>query len=175
MLLDILKACTELEFLHFASFRTIHEDCSLTHAVYVPKLSRLSLHRCDSATILSHIITLKTSTVDVVMNAPKARRWLVGSHILTALPRSLSNVRALEDTAHLILEEDETRGGLRLWLLLPRPKIALLLVVSGHPSLKRSFRSISTITDDPYILRSDPKLHLFMFLVRSNSLSCSAP
>lgn len=149
--LETIKTSKELAYLHLASFHSIREDCPSTYAVCIPKLCRLSLRACDAATILSHIITPKTSTIDIVMDSPKVRKHHRGSHILTALPQSLTNICALEGTAKLILEEDESRGGLRLGLLPLHSKTSSLLVTNGHHSLERFIlRSLGAIAANPY-------------------------
>jgi len=151
-LLEIIRASTELEFLHFVSLHSICEGCPSTHAIHIPKLRRLSLRACDSATILSHITTPRASTIDVVMpNSPKVRRQLGGSHILTALPRSLTDIRIPEGTVKLILIEDETRGEFRLGLAPLHSKMVPLVVTNGHRPLERFIlRSLGAIAADPY-------------------------
>jgi len=151
-LLEIIRSSTELEFLHFVSLHSICEDCPSTYAIHAPKLRRLYLRACDSAKILSHITTPKTSTVDVLMpNSPKVRRQLGGSHILTALPRSLTNACTPEGTAKLILIEDGTRGEFRLGLSSLHSKTVPVVVTNGHPPLERFIlRSLSAIAADPH-------------------------
>ena len=118
VILDTIKSFPELEYLRLASFLPVIEDCPPTSSVEMPNLLRFSLRRCDSAIILSHVITPKTSFIDVVMNPRRTRILPTHTHILAAFPHLLTNIRALEETTKLILEEDERSGGFSLSLSL---------------------------------------------------------
>lgn len=150
-LLKTIESSTELEILRFVSLHPVHKDCPSTYAIHVPKLRRFCLRACDSAMILSHITTPKTSTINVVMNSSKARGCPSGSHILVALPRSLTNMRALESADRLVMIENEMRGEFRLGLSSLRSETALLVVTNGRRSLERFIlRSLRAIAVDPY-------------------------
>lgn len=149
-ILDIMKSCAGLEHLHLTSFRSVNNDCSPTVAVQMPNLIRASLRDCDSATILSHIVTPTTAFIKITVNH-RTRRKLAHTHILTAFPDSPTNVRALGETTELILEEDVNHGEFGLGLSpLRSPTPSLVIMSRSSPSEKFIPRSLSAIAAHPY-------------------------
>ena len=164
VILDIMKSCPRLEYLHLASFFSINEDCPSTSVVRMSNLLRLSLRRCDSASILSHIITPKTSFIDVVMNHRRTRRPFAHAHILTAFPDVPNNIHALEETTKLILEEDKSNGEFSLGLSPFYSRISSLVIINrSPPSDKFIPRSLSAIGVHPYFCA-----------IKSFTFSCSS-
>lgn len=151
VILEIIKSCPVLEFLRLASFFPINEDCPPTSRTEMPNLLRLSLRRCDSATILSHVVTPKTSFIDVVMNPRRTRPSPTHAHILTAFPHLPTNIRALEETTRLVLEDDESNGGFTLDLSPLCSRSPSLVIINRSPSSKKFIpRSLSAIAAHPY-------------------------
>ena len=151
VILNIIISCPELVYLRLASFLLINEDCTPTASVRMPNLLRLSLRRCDSATILSHVVTPKTSSIDVVMNPRRTRPSLTHTHILTAFPHLPTNIHALEETTNLTLEEDESDGGFRLGLSPLSSRTSPLIIINRSPPSKKFIpRSLSAIAAHSY-------------------------
>ena len=164
MILDVMKSCSGLEYLHLASFFSINEDCPSTSAVRMSNLLVLSLQRCDSASILSHIITPKTSFIDVVMNHRRTHRPFAHPHILTAFPDSPTNIHALEETTKLVLEADESNGEFSLSLSPFYSRISSLVITTRSPPSEKFIpRSLSAIAVHPYFC-----------VIQSFTFSCSS-
>ena len=150
-ILEIILSCACLERLSLISFHSVNRDCSPTSVVHMPNLLRVSLRDCDSATILSHIITPTTSFIDVVMSPRRARRSPAHTHILTAFPHFPANVRALKETTKLILEEDENRREFSLGLGPLRSRSSSLVITNRCPSSEKFIpRSLGAIAAHPY-------------------------
>ena len=151
LILNFIVSCPELEYLRLASFLLINEDCASTSSVRMPNLLRLSLRRCDSAIILSHFVTPKTSSIDIVMNPRRTHSSLAHPHILTAFPHLPTNIHALEETTKLTLEEDEIKGGFCLSLSPLSSRTPPLVIINRSPTSKRFIpRSLSAIAVHSY-------------------------
>jgi len=150
-LLDIVKNSQELESLSLTSFLFIREDS--TCVVHPPKLLRLSLRECDSATILSRLVAPKTAVINITLKDRRVRGYppLHGVHILGALPPSLSSIRALEETTKLIFEEDEKGHYFGLGLASFRSRGSIVAIRIRSSSRERFIRaSLRAISDHPY-------------------------
>jgi len=164
VILNTIKSFPELENLRLTSFLSIIEDCPQTSSVEMPNLLRFSLRRCDSAIILSHVVTPKTSFIDVVMSPRRTRILPTHTHILAAFPHLPTNIRALEETTKLILEEDESNGGFSLGLSPMRSRTSSLVIVNRSPSSDRFIpKSLSAIA-----------AHSYFGAIQSFTLSCSS-
>ena len=150
-ILGIINSCVGLERLSLVSFYAINKDCPPTSAIRMPNLLRVSLRDCDSATVLSYIITPTTSVIDVVMNPRSMRRSPAHAHILVAFPHSPANTCALKESTKLILEEDENRHEFSLGLGPLRSKTSSLVITNRCPPSERFIpRTLSAIAAHPY-------------------------
>lgn len=150
-ILNIIKSCEGLERLSLTSFRSVKRDCPPTSAVQMPRLFRISLRDCDSATILSHIATPATSFVDVVMDSRRTRRSPPHTHILTAFPHFPTNTHALKVITRLILEEDEDRHELSLGLGPFHSRSSSLVIRNRCPSSEKFIpKSLDAIAAHPH-------------------------
>ena len=166
-LLDIVKNSQGLESLSLTSFLFIKEGRQPTCVVHPPRLRRLFLRDCDSATILSRLEMPKVAVINIVLKDRRVRGYhpLHGAHILCALPHLLSSVCALKETTNLILEEDEEGRYFGLGLSPFRSPGSSVVVKNRSFSLEkfiqRSLRAISC--------------HSYFELIESFTFSCSSP
>lgn len=166
-LLDIMKNSQRLELLSLASLFVVKEDCPSTCVVHLPRLRRLSLRECDSSPILSRLVTPKTTQIKITLKSRGIRRYpsLHGVNILSALPASLSSIRALEQTTSLILEEDEGERYFGLGFAPFGSRDSLVVIksrlFSREKFIRRSLRAISN--------------HSYFDIIESFTFSYSSP
>ena len=84
------------------------------------------------------------------MNHLRTRRSFAHAHILSAFPHFPTNIRALEETTELILEEDEDHARFSLGLSLLRWETPSLIITNCSTSEKFIPRSLSPIDAHSY-------------------------
>ena len=113
-LIDIMSRSPGLKQIKMSGFLSLDHDSPPSSLVCLPNLRKLTMHDCDSVTVLSHMIIPGAANIKIIINHRRMRTAMhlpsCNCHILSSVPENMSTLGFLTESAMFVLRQNREAG-----------------------------------------------------------------